>query len=118
MVWLGGAPASRPQIKEEHDGAPGVAQETIICPKCKQQMLEGFIPDRFDHLTAVAGVWIEGRPQVGWTGGYGGVKWRDKKRLPIATYRCQACGYLRVLRQVSQRLPSRRSIMACAEPSK
>ena len=74
MVWLGGAPASRPQIKEEHDGAPGVAQETIICPKCKQQMLEGFIPDRFDHLTAVAGVWIEGRPQVGWTGGYGGVE--------------------------------------------
>jgi hypothetical protein len=63
-----------------------MVQSAIACPKCQTQMQDGYLVDE----TRVAH-WHEGPPRrwlgmtmVGWA----------KKRLPITTYRCPACGYL------------------------
>jgi hypothetical protein len=59
----------------------------IACPKCKAAMQEGFPIDRGGPTV---GEWVEGPREYGWLG----LRWMRKRRLPITTYRCPACGYL------------------------
>ena len=61
------------------------------CPKCQGKMVQGYL-----RIYAPAPVdvdqWVEGPPKLGsfW-------KMLDssfRQRLPMATFRCEACGYL------------------------
>jgi hypothetical protein len=42
-------------------------QRQSQCPKCQQEMEEGFIPDR-SYGAILVGSWLEGAPEKGWTG--------------------------------------------------
>lgn len=52
-------------------------------------MAEGFVPTEKSSMPTV-NMWIEGAPQKGW---WGNVKLPGKP-IPIATWRCQRCGFL------------------------
>lgn len=61
------------------------------CPKCRGEMVEGFIPDFLDHNNSSLTIWIEGKPEKSfWTG----TKIKDKKQFIIKTFRCVNCGFL------------------------
>lgn len=60
-----------------------------ICPKCQGSMAEGFIVSEKHGIPATAS-WAEGAPRKGW---WGDVKIPGKP-LPIATWRCNRCGFL------------------------
>lgn len=58
------------------------------CPKCESSMAEGFVATDRDGMRAVSG-WSAGAPRKSWFGvRLGG------KPIPIATWRCQRCGFL------------------------
>ena len=59
------------------------------CPKCQSIMAEGFVAAEKYGMPTVSS-WIEGAPRKGW---WGDVK-TSGKPIPIATWRCQRCGYL------------------------
>lgn len=60
------------------------------CLKCGQLMIRGFVADH-SHVTVFVSHWIEGEPERSvWRG----VKASPKRALPIATYKCAACGFL------------------------
>lgn len=59
------------------------------CPKCQSAMTEGFVAGEKYGMPTVSS-WIEGAPKKGW---WGDVK-TPGKPVPIATWRCQRCGYL------------------------
>lgn len=60
------------------------------CPKCSKRMEEGFIVDH-SHAINMQAEWVEGTPRKSfWTG----VSIRGRRRLPVVTYCCPACGYL------------------------
>lgn len=59
------------------------------CPKCQGTMAEGFIITEQSGMAAVSG-WSEGPPRKGW---WGYIK-KPGKSIPIATWRCQRCGFL------------------------
>lgn len=59
------------------------------CPKCHITMAEGFIASERGGIPAVS-KWSEGKPKKGW---WGNVR-IPSKTLPIATWRCQRCGFL------------------------
>ena len=62
----------------------------LIGPKCGKTMEEGFIVDCI-YGGAVQSRWMKGKPQKSfWTK----IKIRKSELVPIATYRCIACGYL------------------------
>ncbi len=63
-----------------------MTQSAIACPKCKQQMQEGYLADE-----ASVARWYGGPPKR-WLG-MPLVRWA-KTQLPITTYRCPSCGYL------------------------
>jgi hypothetical protein len=54
-------------------------------------MEPGFILDRsYDH--SEQNTWVDGAPEPSvWLGG---VKTRNREKIPITTHRCTACGYL------------------------
>jgi hypothetical protein len=60
------------------------------CPKCGAPMEAGFVLDQtYGAMTQSA--WIGGLPERNfWTG----LKLKGHQRLPVTTYRCQACGFL------------------------
>jgi hypothetical protein len=65
-----------------------VADANVNCTKCKARMEEGF------SLTLPRGrveSWVSGAPDwsVWW-----GLNLKGKKRVPVRTFRCTACGYL------------------------
>ncbi len=62
---------------------------TKTCPKCQASMAEGFIPSEKHGMPALSG-WIAGAPKKGW---WGDVKLPGKP-IPIATFRCNRCGFL------------------------
>jgi hypothetical protein len=72
-----------------------MADDAIVCPKCRQPMLKGFLADHtaFSGEGAREGEWIEGPLELGWFG-FGGVKRDGRKAFVIAGYRCSGCGYL------------------------
>ncbi|WP_448659288.1 hypothetical protein ACPVPU_02190 [Sphingomonas sp. CJ99] len=59
------------------------------CPKCQSAMAEGFVAHKPDGMAAVLN-WYRGTPVKSW---WGSVK-LPKPSIPIATWRCQRCGFL------------------------
>jgi hypothetical protein len=59
------------------------------CPKCEGEMVQGFLADFMSPGVSVA-LWVEGPPKKSWAG----VKLEPRKKIPVATYRCNKCGYL------------------------
>jgi hypothetical protein len=65
------------------------------CPKCRERMQEGILPDFGDGAIARQSIWVEGKPAVGPLGGFfGGLRLRGKAQLPITAFRCTSCGYV------------------------
>ncbi len=61
-----------------------------VCPKCQGEMVRGFVAD-FAHSKVLVSTWVEGPPERSF---WYGTKVPREKCLPIATFRCAACGYL------------------------
>ena len=59
------------------------------CPECQGSMVEGFVPGESNSMRTVSS-WAEGAPQSRWYG----VKLKGKA-IPIQTWRCQRCGFLK-----------------------
>ncbi len=69
-------------------------ENSLICPKCKSEMRQGFVPGPanigFDRT--VISQWMEGTPEKSFLTGVKGI-WFGQK-LPVATFRCVECGFL------------------------
>ena len=62
-----------------------------ICPKCENEMTEGFVLDRGDYGSKQQSLWIEGKPESSiWTG----LKTSDRDVFKVQTFRCPTCNYL------------------------
>ena len=61
------------------------------CTKCSSDMEEGFIIDYGHSQFRQVASWIPGPAEKG---GFSGVKIKDKRQIPLRTFRCTACGYL------------------------
>jgi len=61
------------------------------CPKCHGLMEEGFILDGTHGPSNRVSLWLRGPAEKGI---FRGVKTWKKKKIPVTTYRCQACGFL------------------------
>ena len=62
----------------------------LQCPKCRGEMVQGFVPD-YSHGAALVGGWHEGQPKKSfWTG----TKAPWSEGVPIGAFRCQTCGFL------------------------
>ncbi len=61
-----------------------------VCPKCCQDMEEGFCPD-VERASILREVWHPGKPQRNFLGG---TKIDREKLLAVSVYRCTRCGYL------------------------
>lgn len=61
------------------------------CPKCGGDMTQGFVLDLVDLGNFHVPNWFSGVPQ---RGGWQSIKVEQKKAIPIATFRCSACGFL------------------------
>lgn len=59
------------------------------CPECQGSMVEGFVVGESQGVRAVS-TWAEGAPESRWFG----LKLKTKP-IPIQTWRCQRCGYLK-----------------------
>jgi predicted nucleic-acid-binding Zn-ribbon protein len=74
-----------------------MADAETACPKCEQPMQEGFVLDTDAELLGigrgVVGQWVEGPIEYGV---FGGLKYRNKRSLPITALRCRSCGYLEI----------------------
>jgi hypothetical protein len=67
-----------------------MTNDKLQCPKCKSEMVQGFVPD-YSYGVALVGGWQKGQPKKSfWT--------RTKVSLlqgvPIGVFRCQKCGFL------------------------
>ena len=62
-----------------------------VCPKCQGEMVQGFVAD-FTHGGILVSTWVEGPPESSF---WRGTKVPQEKRIPIGTFRCSACGYLK-----------------------
>ena len=67
-----------------------MAAKTLICPKCDQEMEDGFLMDLGHGDMGHVGSWVKGKPEYGWF--Y--MKLFAKDRRAIKSYRCINCGYL------------------------
>lgn len=61
-----------------------------VCPKCQSSMAEGFVVDKKDGVSHVSS-WLEGAPEKGF---FGNIRFRGRKPVEIATWRCTRCGFL------------------------
>jgi predicted nucleic-acid-binding Zn-ribbon protein len=62
----------------------------VKCPKCGDEMEEGFVVDHGYGQNYVA-QWVAGKPEFGV---FGGTKVWGKQQRPIRTFCCAKCGYL------------------------
>ena len=61
------------------------------CPECGGTMYEGFLLD-ITYGSNLPTSWVEEPPEKSfWTG----TKVKGKEKLPVQTYRCAACGFLK-----------------------
>jgi hypothetical protein len=61
------------------------------CPKCGGEMIRGFVVDH-NMGAATVGLWVPGEPiHTHWGGG---VRVARDHSIPVATFRCVACGFL------------------------
>jgi predicted nucleic-acid-binding Zn-ribbon protein len=68
-----------------------MATDQMLCPKCNEPMVQGFILDRGHYSAPMVGAWVEGHPKESF---WSGTKAPADKRVPIGAFRCSACGYL------------------------
>ncbi len=61
--------------------------QVTFCPKCNGEMQQGFVADT-RPVDAFVSYWTAGHPRRGFFG------LKLPNRTPIATFRCQACGFL------------------------
>jgi predicted nucleic-acid-binding Zn-ribbon protein len=61
------------------------------CPKCQNEMAQGFIPDAVVG-GVVVGYWAEGQPMRAFFGGLKNAP--NIGGIPIGAFRCVKCGYL------------------------
>ena len=60
------------------------------CLRCGGELEEGFLLDRTDSGYR-QGEWVDGLPEKSvWTG----LKLKGRRKIPLTTYRCVACGRL------------------------
>jgi RNase P subunit RPR2 len=63
----------------------------LICPKCNEPMVQGFMLDRGYSKPINVGEWIEGHPKKSfWTN----IKLPKGKSISIGAFRCSSCGYV------------------------
>jgi Domain of unknown function (DUF6487) len=62
----------------------------VDCPKCRGQMVQGFVLDRSQGQQLVS-EWVPGAPRTSF---WRGVKLPDETMLPIGAFRCAHCGFL------------------------
>jgi hypothetical protein len=71
---------------------------TPVCSECGSTMAEGFIPD-FIHAGGRPMLWLPGTPEekrvLGLKVGGGVVEVDQSEALPVTTYRCTECGFLK-----------------------
>jgi hypothetical protein len=61
------------------------------CPKCNNEMVQGYIADwKADDRRRVSN-WIEGEPIKSY---WYGTKISPEKCIPVGTFRCSVCGFL------------------------
>lgn len=67
-----------------------------ICPDCRVPMEEGFLPDGGQGYTYLT-CWHPGKPVMGLLGIKGFVLGElfGMTRIPVTTFRCPECGYLK-----------------------
>ena len=66
-------------------------KDDLTCPRCRGSMERGFVADKAHYSVPETQKWVEGPPERSfWTG----LKMKDRDVLPVATYRCERCGYL------------------------
>ena len=72
-----------------------MSEPTPTCTKCAGKSEEGFILE-YSHAAATSvSAWIEGPPeQSNFLGIPNGVKVKDKRQIPLRTFRCTSCGYV------------------------
>jgi hypothetical protein len=67
-------------------------QVPSVCPKCQGEMVQGHVFDRVTSWYTLVSSWAQGSPKKSF---WGGVKNSSREALlPLAAYRCQACGYV------------------------
>ena len=73
-------------------------QSALSCPKCNGEMINGFVMDS-TFGAALVSQWVKGSPQIARASfgilpqsGIEAPKTEDV--IPIATFRCQSCGFL------------------------
>ena len=70
-----------------------VNTKAILCPKCNDVMVQGFIPDFTGSKFCTVNNWVEGAPgKPTWFGTC--VPVSPEKCIPIGTFRCSGCGFL------------------------
>jgi hypothetical protein len=67
-----------------------MGEVAMVCPKCQGAMIQGFVAE-LTHGSAEVESWADGPPKKHWLVG---VKVPVMGRLPIATFRCESCGFL------------------------
>lgn len=73
-----------------------MSQSDLKCPKCTGDLERGYVLDMSTHV-CFAAQWAPGLPKRSWSD-----FWRQlmislpqmNDRIPIATFRCKACGFL------------------------
>lgn len=68
-----------------------MAEQRLACPRCHGPMEPGFIMDRGHYSVPDVAKWVEGAPQRSF---WRGLDTRDREVLPLASYRCEQCGYV------------------------
>jgi hypothetical protein len=72
-----------------------MASQTMDCPKCKARMEEGFIIEYMDFNHTQVSNWVEGQPTDNRVLGLSaGLKTKDRRMLPVSSFRCTGCGYV------------------------
>jgi len=64
----------------------------LKCPKCGQEMEEGYVPDSMWKMASEKELWIQGLPD--WHSKFLNGMPKDRKVAKVTTFRCVCCGYL------------------------
>ena len=62
---------------------------SMHCPKCQGNMMEGFVPD-YTHGGVLQTRWVQGTPKRTF---WFGIRILDPV-FAVTTYRCETCGFL------------------------